>query len=89
MNWTCYFVDDQVLYVKLHPFVKSEVNYDDFTHIVPFPEEYETYDFLNATDLLITDYSSIMFDYAVSKRRLFYLLMIVRNTLTIEVCTWI
>ena len=62
--------DDQVLYVKLHPFVKSAMNYDDFTHIVPFPEEYETYDFLNATDLLITDYSSIMFDYAVSKKKI-------------------
>lgn len=62
--------DDQILYVKLHPFVKSEVNYDDFTHIVSFPDEYETYDFLNATDLLITDYSSIMFDYAVSKKKI-------------------
>ena len=63
-----YLKDDQVLYVKLHPFVKSAMNYDDFEHIYPFPEEYETYDFLNATDLLITDYSSIMFDYAVSKK---------------------
>lgn len=60
--------DDQVLYVKLHPFVKSQLNYDDFAHIFPFPEEYETYDFLNASDMLITDYSSIMFDYAVSKK---------------------
>lgn len=63
-----YLKDDQVLYVKLHPYVKSAMNYDDFEHIYPFPEDYETYDFLNATDLLITDYSSIMFDYAVSKK---------------------
>lgn len=62
--------DDQIIYVKLHPFVKSGLNYEDFEHIAPFPEEYETYDFLNATDGLITDYSSIMFDYAVSKKKI-------------------
>lgn len=62
--------DDQIIYVKLHPFVKSGLNYDEFNHIAPFPEEYETYDFLNATDGLITDYSSIMFDYAVSKKKI-------------------
>jgi hypothetical protein len=62
--------EDQIVYVKLHPFVKSGLNYNDFNHIAPFPEEYETYDFLNATDGLITDYSSIMFDYAVSKKKI-------------------
>lgn len=65
-----YLRDDQIIYVKLHPFVKSGLNYENFNHIVPFPEEYETYDFLNATDGLITDYSSIMFDYAVSKKKI-------------------
>lgn len=65
-----YLQDDQMIYVKLHPFVKSGLNYEDFGHIAPFPEEYETYDFLNATDGLITDYSSIMFDYAVSKKKI-------------------
>lgn len=62
--------DDQVLFVKLHPFVKSAMNLEDFDHIRPFPDGYETYDFLNASDLLITDYSSIMFDYAVSGKRI-------------------
>lgn len=60
--------DDQILFVKLHPYVKSAMNFEDFDHIQAFPEGYETYDFLNASDLLITDYSSIMFDYAVSKK---------------------
>lgn len=62
--------ENQVLFVKLHPFVKSGLNYDDFEHIRSFPEQFETYDFLNATDLLITDYSSIMFDYAVSGKKI-------------------
>jgi len=60
--------NDQVFYVKLHPYVKKRIKYDDFFHIKPFPKEYETYDFLNATDMLVTDYSSIMFDYAASGR---------------------
>lgn len=62
--------DNQVLYVKLHPFVKKGINYSELLHIKEFPAEYETYDFLNASDLLITDYSSIMFDYAVSKKKI-------------------
>jgi len=62
--------DNQVLYVKLHPFVKTAIDYSDFVHIKPFPEDYESYDFLNASDVLITDYSSIMFDYAVSKKKI-------------------
>lgn len=61
---------NQVLYVKLHPFVKKSINYKELLHIREFPSEYETYDFLNASDLLITDYSSIMFDYAVSKKKI-------------------
>lgn len=62
--------ENQVLFVKLHPYVKEGLNYEDFGHIRPFPKEFETYDFLNATDALITDYSSIMFDYAVSGRKI-------------------
>ncbi len=61
---------NQVLYVKLHPFVKNEINYRDLLHVREFPASYETYDFLNASDMLITDYSSIMFDYAVSGKKI-------------------
>ena len=62
--------DNQVLYVKLHPFVKRGINYSELLHVKEFPADYETYDFLNASDMLITDYSSIMFDYAVSKKKI-------------------
>lgn len=62
--------DDQVLFVKLHPFVKSGIDYSQLVHVREFPTDYETYDFLNASDMLITDYSSIMFDYAVSKKKI-------------------
>jgi len=62
--------DNQVFYVKLHPFVKNQMDYSGFKHIKEFPAKYETYDFLNASDVLVTDYSSIMFDYGVTKRKM-------------------
>jgi len=62
--------DSQVFYVKLHPFVKDQIDYTNYRHILEFPFEYETYDFLNASDVLITDYSSIMFDFGVTKRKM-------------------
>lgn len=62
--------DDQILIVKLHPYVKQGIDCSEFLHIKDFPSDYETYDFLNASDMLITDYSSIMFDYAVSKKKI-------------------
>lgn len=62
--------DNQIFYVKLHPYVKNQVDYSIYQHIKGFPEEYETYDFLNASDVLVTDYSSIMFDYGVTRRKI-------------------
>lgn len=55
--------DNEIMYVNLHPFVKNSIDYN-FKHIKKFPENYETYEFLNCTDCLITDYSSVFFDYA-------------------------
>jgi CDP-glycerol glycerophosphotransferase (TagB/SpsB family) len=62
--------DSQILYVKLHPFVKDEMDFTGYKHIREFPVKYETYDFLNATDALVTDYSSIMFDYGVTGKKM-------------------
>lgn len=61
--------DDEVLYVNLHPIAKKNVNFKGLEHIKQFPNEYETYEFLNATDCLITDYSSVFYDFAVSRKK--------------------
>jgi len=60
----------QIFYVKLHPYVKEHMDYSNYKNIKEFPHEYETYDFLSASDILVTDYSSIMFDYGVTKRKI-------------------
>lgn len=62
--------NNQICYVNLHPFVADSICYNNFKYIKPFPKNYETYDFLNATDCLITDYSSVFFDYANTKNKI-------------------
>lgn len=62
--------DNQVLYVKMHVLVQRELCFDSYSHIKGFPDGVETYEFLNAADILITDYSSVFFDFANSGRKI-------------------
>ena len=62
--------DHQVLMVNLHFLVDNNIDYSQFLRVVPFPKEYETYEVLGASDVLITDYSSVFFDYAGSGKRI-------------------
>lgn len=56
--------ENTIVYLKIHNLANSKIRYKSFTKIKPFPKAYETYDFLNIADCLITDYSSVMFDFA-------------------------
>ena len=60
--------DGEILCVNLHPYVRSAIDFDEFVHIRQFPTDVETYDFLNACDGLITDYSSAFFDFAITRK---------------------
>lgn len=60
--------DDQTLFVNLHFTVQGSLDFGSYRHIRPFPKHLETYDFLAACDMLVTDYSSVMFDFAVTGR---------------------
>lgn len=62
--------ENQILYVNLHPLDKKGVDFNVYKNIKEFPTEYETYQFLNIADCLITDYSSVFFDYAITKRKI-------------------
>ena len=61
--------EGEVMYAKMHPLADSGINYSGMKHVRKFPDEYETYEFLNVADCLITDYSSVMFDFAVSGKK--------------------
>ena len=58
--------DEQKLYVNFHPIVQKDIVLDDYKHIEPFPQDVMKYDFLNSVDALITDYSSVFFDYSIT-----------------------
>lgn len=62
--------EEQILLVKLHPFVSAHLKIEGYRHIRPFPPNYDTYDVLNACDVLITDYSSVMYDFANTGRKI-------------------
>lgn len=55
---------DFVFFIKTHQLVSNE----EKELFQKFPVSIETYEFLNAVDILITDYSSVMFDYAHKKK---------------------
>lgn len=52
------------LWVRLHPMVLGYINLKCFKNIQAFPAEVEPYEHLAACHALVTDYSSVMFDYA-------------------------
>lgn len=62
--------ENQICYVNLHPYLKGTIDFSEFKNLRTIPVKYETYDFLNCCDTLITDYSSVFFDFANSKKNI-------------------
>lgn len=60
--------EDEVLFVSIHPLDAKNINLSCFSHIKSFPANVETYEFLNSCDALITDYSSVLFDFAPTNK---------------------
>lgn len=65
-----HLTDNQVFYVKMHVLVQKDLKFGDFKHIKSFPTGMETYEVLNTADVLITDYSSVFFDFANTKKKI-------------------
>lgn len=62
--------DDQLLYVNLHHRISVGVDYSNYHHIRQFPAKYGNYQVLMACDTLITDYSSVFFDYLATGKQI-------------------
>ena len=60
--------DDQILFVNFHPILHGAVPLSGYKHIREFPQGVENYAFLNCADALITDYSSVFFDFSLTKK---------------------
>ncbi len=61
--------DSSVLLVNLHFLLSSEIDCKKYKHIEYFSGDYDTYEILNACDGLITDYSSVFFDFAITGKK--------------------
>ena len=62
--------DNQVLFAKLHAYNESQIDFTKFSHIKAFPGDFEIYEIVNLADVLITDYSSVFFDFANTSRKI-------------------
>lgn len=58
--------ENQLLFVKL----PKNIVLSKFNHIREFPIAYEPYDILNLADILITNHSSVIFDFANTGRKI-------------------
>jgi CDP-glycerol glycerophosphotransferase len=57
-----------VVWVRLHPLVGQALDLSGYRRVRPFPVGAESYDHLGRCDALVTDYSSVLFDFAASGR---------------------
>lgn len=54
------------LYVSLHPNEVSGISFEQYKYIKAFPKDVDKYEFISRADALITDYSSVMFDFSIT-----------------------
>jgi CDP-glycerol glycerophosphotransferase len=63
---------DWIILVRLHPDVSTKVNFFEYNKKVFNATDYEDMnELLSVSDILITDYSSCMFDFSITKKPIF------------------
>lgn len=67
--WDKQLSGNQVLYVKQHATSAGPIRFSVYKNIKPFPAQYDTYEMLSMADVLVTDYSSVLFDFAQTGRK--------------------
>jgi CDP-glycerol glycerophosphotransferase len=58
--------------VKVHPFVYKELQDNEQLKTYLIPNKYDCNEIFKVTDLLITDYSSVLFDFLVTKKPMIF-----------------
>lgn len=64
--------DNYVLGIRLHPFVARLAAKKKMQHVYDFSEEKELSALIMASDVLVTDYSSIIFEYCITEKPMIF-----------------
>lgn len=65
--------DNTIIFLKLHPFVMSAFNKDNFNKKIINVSTYnDLNELMTVADALITDYSSLIFDFCIFKRPIYF-----------------
>lgn len=59
-----------IVLAKLHRLNNLEIDFNEMNHTYAFPQDLDPYDILRCADILVTDYSSVMFDFEVTKKKI-------------------
>ncbi len=59
--------------LKVHPFVYKKIAHSDILKPYLIPNTFDTNQLLSVVDLIITDYSSIFFDFLVTDKTIIFL----------------
>lgn len=66
--------ENSILLIKMHPFVKAKIRIDNKykNNIIIIPKDFDVNDILFITDILITDYSSIIYEFSLLNRPMIF-----------------
>lgn len=62
--------DNQILYVNLHHHINEGLDTKGYKHIKTFPPLIDSYSLLAVSEALVTDYSSVFFDYLATRNHI-------------------
>ncbi|MCY8757776.1 CDP-glycerol glycerophosphotransferase family protein [Bacillus haynesii] len=63
---------DFVVMVHLHPYMRQHVQIENDDFVIDFEDQYSLYDLMALSDALITDYSSVIFEYSILQRPIYF-----------------
>lgn len=80
--------DDYQLILKVHTLLFKYIKHDEQLMNKCIPDCIDTNELLSLVDILITDYSSIFFDYMATNKPILYFMYDKEQYLKKEACTW-